>query len=157
MSFKDPIKNRAEVKKYREANKAKVYLSKKRYVEANKEKVNAFFRQYGRDNYKKKMFMAARARAKKKGLEFNITLEDIVIPSVCPYLGVPLLGANSRQNRNSPSLDRIDSQLGYIKGNVRVISWLANTMKNNASIKELLMFAKGILRLHEAEKGEKYE
>jgi hypothetical protein len=49
------------------------------------------------------------------------------------------------QSRTSPSLDRIDSTLGYTKGNIQVISWLANTMKTNASIEELKLFAKWVL------------
>jgi hypothetical protein len=45
----------------------------------------------------------------------------------------------------SPSLDRIDNNKGYIKGNVEVISWKANIMKSNASPEELVEFAKAIL------------
>ena len=39
--------------------------------------------------------------------------------------------------RNSPSLDRIRLELGYVKGNVRVISGRANLLKNDATIEEL--------------------
>ncbi len=46
------------------------------------------------------MLSRAKYRAKQKGLEFNITKEDIIIPDTCPLLGTPM---------ESPSLDRIDS------------------------------------------------
>jgi hypothetical protein len=157
MSYKDPIKNRAEVKKYRDANKEKVSLAKKNYIKNNKEKVNTFFREYSRKNYPKKMFITAQARARKKGLEFSLVVEDIVFPDLCPYLGVKMEVSEKRQGRSSPSLDRIDSTKGYTKENIRVISWLANTMKNNASRNELITFAKNVLRLHEAEEGAKDE
>lgn len=92
-------------------------------------------------NTEKYMLKNAQLRAKKKGLEFNITIEDIVIPDVCPVLGIPLVkhfgkGIKGSQP-NSPSLDRIDSSKGYVKGNVRVISWRANDLKRNATIEEV--------------------
>ena len=74
------------------------------------------------------MWSRAKYRAKQKGLEFNITKEDIIIPDTCPLLGTPM---------ESPSLDRIDSSKGYIKGNVWVISNRANTLKNDATLSEL--------------------
>jgi hypothetical protein len=80
-----------------------------------------------------KMFSAAKMRAKKKRREFNLELSDIVVPERCPVLNV-LLKYNSDY---SPSLDRIDSTKGYVKGNVRVISKRANVLKNNATIEEL--------------------
>ena len=79
------------------------------------------------------MFFAAKSRAKKKDREFNLELSDITIPERCPILGV-LLQYNSDY---APSIDRIDSSKGYIKGNVRVISKRANVLKNNATIEEL--------------------
>lgn len=80
-----------------------------------------------------------RSNAKKKGHEFNLTLEDIVIPEYCPILGVKL---DSAIYRYSPSVDRIDSSKGYIKGNIQIISTKANNMKNDASPEELLAFSK---------------
>ena len=74
------------------------------------------------------MWSRAKYRAKQKGMEFNITKEDIIIPDTCPLLGTPM---------ESPSLDRIDSSKGYIKGNVWVISNRANTLKNDATLQEL--------------------
>jgi hypothetical protein len=74
------------------------------------------------------MWSRAKYRAKQKGLEFNITKEDIVIPDTCPLLGIPM---------QSASLDRIDPSKGYIKGNVWVISNRANTLKNDATLSEL--------------------
>ena len=42
---------------------------------------------------------------------------------------------------NSPSIDRLDNTKGYVKGNVWVISTLANNMKNSAGFKDLHIFA----------------
>lgn len=76
----------------------------------------------------RRMLHNARGRAKKKGLEFNLELSDVLIPKICPVFQRPI---------ESPSLDRIDSSKGYVKGNVRVISRRANILKNNATMEEL--------------------
>lgn len=89
---------------------------------------------------KQSLYRNAKKRAISKGLEFNIEVKDIHIPRVCPILKVPLICST----RYSPSIDRIYPDKGYIKGNIAVISNLANSMKANATPKELLIFAKNI-------------
>jgi len=94
-----------------------------------------------------KMHQRAKMRCKENGREFNIEVSDIFIPDVCPVLGIKL-NMNSGKSgayRNSPSLDRIDNNRGYVKGNIQVISQLANAMKCHASNEELHMFAQWIL------------
>jgi hypothetical protein len=87
----------------------------------------------------------ARLRAKRKRLPFNLTLDDIQIPPRCPALGIPLIpGSGSSQ---SPTLDRIIPSLGYTKGNVVVISALANAIKNSGTPLEILKVAKFYLKL----------
>ena len=91
------------------------------------------------------MLNYARARAKKKGLPFNLELTDIVIPKNCPLLDIPLVLDNEVFADNSPSLDRLIPHLGYVKGNVKVISVRANTIKSNATLDELMLLTE---RLH---------
>lgn len=89
-----------------------------------------------------KLFYAAKRRATQKGLEFKITIEDIEVPTHCPVLGIPLFPASGKHARdNSPTLDRIDSRLGYTPGNIAVISHRANTIKGNSSPEELELIA----------------
>jgi len=98
----------------------------------------------------KKMWLKARESAKKRGLEFTIEPEDILIPTHCPYLGVELTHELGKgQLKTNSSIDRIDSTKGYVKGNVQVISRQANTMKSDATNEDLLKFAVNILSKHQ--------
>jgi len=90
------------------------------------------------------MLYSAKKRALKNNLEFNLTKEDIILPTHCPLLGIELKRGDKEDYSMSYSLDRIDNSLGYVKGNVKVISMLANTMKNSASSEHLELFAKNI-------------
>ena len=83
------------------------------------------------------MFWDAKKRAKAKGIPFTIAAADISIPDTCPLLGIPLARSPGFRTAVSPSLDRIKPELGYVPGNVWVISYRANTLKNDASIDEL--------------------
>lgn len=93
------------------------------------------------------MANTARHRAKKRGIACTITHKDIDIPQLCPLLGTPLeRHFGEGHHPDAPSLDRIDNSLGYTKDNIWVISKRANTMKNCASIPELVAFAKNIIQ-----------
>lgn len=93
--------------------------------------------QYRIRHPKRYMFLGAKYRAKRDNLEFNITEEDIEIPEVCPILGIPLeMKFGEGKTNSSPSLDRIDNNKGYLKGNVQVVSWRANYLKSNGTLGE---------------------
>jgi hypothetical protein len=92
------------------------------------------------------MVSGAKQRAKKKGLDFDLTIEDL-LPAydTCPILGIKLIAGKGSVLPSSPTLDKFIPSLGYVRGNVRVISAMANRMKSNATIAELRMFASGIV------------
>ena len=75
--------------------------------------------------------------AKKRGHEVTITEDDIEIPTHCPILGIPLEMGTRMRKDGSPSLDRVNNSKGYVKGNVRVISWRANRLKSDATVEEI--------------------
>lgn len=86
-----------------------------------------------KNNPLKRMVGEAKRRAKVEGREFALCPEDLAMPEVCPVLGVPFVVSNGKQVDFSPSLDRFDNDGGYTAENVRVISLLANRIKNSAT------------------------
>lgn len=104
----------------------------------NKE-YNTQYKREWRKNYPiREMLARARERARDKGIEFNLVEQDILMPCYCPILGHRLEIGNYN---NAPSLDRIDPNLPYVRGNVQVISSRANRIKSDANIEELRMVA----------------
>lgn len=93
------------------------------------------------------MFYNAKRRAKKNGLEFSIEMSDIVIPSHCPYLGIPIITGTRYEYESTPSLDRVDNTRGYTKDNILVVSKKGNSMKNSATFQELQIFCTNIMNL----------
>lgn len=103
---------------------------------------------YYRQNIVKLLLHRARSRSIKKNIFCNITEEDIILPSVCPLLEIPFQYGSRHDKWLTYSLDRIDNTKGYVKGNVQVITYLANTMKSQATKEQLITFAKNILKLY---------
>lgn len=87
--------------------------------------------------YIKTLLAGARTRARKKNVPFDLGVSDIVIPEVCPVLGLKLERSNKYDKSANPSLDRVIPERGYVKDNVRVISFLANSLKSSASLDQL--------------------
>lgn len=93
-----------------------------------------------RNNPIKYLLKGAKTRAKRDGMPFNLDERDIIIPKVCPILGIPLVvnqGGTGGPSEYSPSIDKYIPSLGYVKGNICVISNKANTMKNSATLEEV--------------------
>jgi hypothetical protein len=120
------ICNRAGAKAFAAANPERVRATKNRYDARRRDDIRTWaFHMAG----------SIRGRSKKKSIPANITAADILaaIPSdrICPALGIPLIWGKSL-SRNSPSIDRIIPHLGYVVGNIAVISHKANSIKQDA-------------------------
>jgi hypothetical protein len=90
-----------------------------------------------KDDAKKIMLMNSKARSKKAGIYFDLTIDDIEIPEICPALGIELHTGDRKNWVNSPSIDRIDNTKGYTKDNIVIVSRRANVLKKDATILEL--------------------
>lgn len=91
---------------------------------------------------------SARGRARKSGIPFSLKGDDLPpIPALCPVLGIELIVWGAPTRGDSPSLDRIVPDRGYVAGNVRWISTRANILRRDASARELALVAQDALEL----------
>ena len=81
---------------------------------------------------------SAKGRARKRGTSCTITQQDIldVWPKdgLCPILGIELkhnYDGTGGYSFDSPSLDCINPALGYVLGNIVIMSQKANMLKGN--------------------------
>ena len=172
MAHKDPERAKQYRKDWYQKNKDNIQAQHRQYYEDNKEQVKIRMKKYRKelgDTYKeyqnerttkyrqehpeKSMYVLLKSRAKKQKIDFNLDIEDLKIPNECPVLNIPIYreaikGGKKGPKQNSPSVDRIDNNKGYIKGNIQVISHRANTMKGSATPEELLKFAYWVLLIY---------
>lgn len=124
------------------------------YENGGAEKTQSYLKANPVKTITRKLVGHARDRAINKNIPFDIDLdyvramvgENAELASHCPVFGVRLEWSCQRGNGNkplpnSPSMDRIDPERGYVKGNVKIISFRANQIKSNASPSELKLVA----------------
>ncbi len=108
------------------------------------------YRRHWREKYpEKSLLRLAQKRAVSRGTEFNLTLEDIVIPEICPVLGIPLIQGSRQLKDQSPTVDEFIPGKGYVKGNIVIISWRANRLKSDATLSEM----QRVLKYYETPRG----
>jgi hypothetical protein len=152
-NYKNKRRERTALKKqdasWVEKNKLRQKELRLKKKEENPEKYKQYLadkKKYREENKQKYMFLSSRSRARYANIPYNLTEDDIIIPEYCPILGMKLEFVERNNNLNSPSIDKIIPELGYVKGNVRVISRKANMMKLNCNFEELKTFSKNILK-----------
>lgn len=132
---KDLIKQKRREKYHSDVEyKERQLNSSKQWRIKNPEKMREFRKTWEHSNPAWIMYHNARRRARELNIPFDIKFTDIIIPEYCPVLGFKLTTDNRETN---PSLDRILPELGYVVGNIQVISMRANRLKNDATIEEL--------------------
>lgn len=96
-----------------------------------------------KDDPVQKAIRGARRRAKRDGLPFALTKEDMgAAPRRCPCCGVRMRrGDRHGGRRTTPTLERIVTLEGYVPGNVIWLCWLCNTTKSNLSLVQLYQIA----------------
>jgi len=93
-------------------------------------------------NYLKRV----KRRALDKGLPFDLDLDylESIATDCCPVFKTPFVWGMYKAgttHKGTATVDRVIPELGYVKGNVVFISHQANTIKSNATEKELYTVA----------------
>ena len=104
-----------------------------------KEKHGASYRKRKADplRFGKMEHTALKTRAKTKDLKFDLTPDYIQkkfdeCEGTCAITKLPFsmeMGTKGKRNPFRPSVDRINSNKGYIKGNIQIVLAIVNTMK----------------------------
>ena len=108
---------------------------------------SSFYRKHTDKGWATTKHSNLRESAIKRGIHFDLSVQDIMDigrPKFCKYLEVELDYTATKVVPNSPSINRIDSSLGYVRGNIEVISNKANSMLLNATRDELKTFIKNV-------------
>jgi hypothetical protein len=142
---------------YYRSNASKINQQTKQRRLDNPEPYRAYRHQYDQKREQgitgklRSMLRGSRQRAKAKGLNHDLKLQDLeaLVVSHCPITLQELKweasgSQSSRYEPNSPSLDRIDSTKGYILGNVQIISHQANTWKSSMTLEQARMVVRYI-------------
>ena len=133
--------------------------ARNRAKDRNRDQNLAYHRARRRIDYRTPMLARIKSRAIQYGLPFDLTRDDIPLITHCPVFGFELKIGDGVVSPQSPSLDRIDPNLGYVKGNVIVISNKANLIKSSATPDEILKvgeFFKNLNPLFTTQQGSKY-
>lgn len=90
-------------------------------------------------------FISLRSSAHCRGLEFGLALSDIkaiMKRKTCYYTGVPF-----GQEFGGLSFERIDSNIGYVRGNVVACSERVNQLKANLPVDAIIKMANKLQEL----------
>lgn len=123
----------------RAANPSVENAKNRRYYYANLERSRAITRDSNRRRnrdplrWPTKILERIRSRLKGTGIPFNLEPSDIVVPDRCPVFGTAFVYGAGYRSPHSPSIDRHNPSLGYVKGNVGVISMRANVLKRDCT------------------------
>jgi hypothetical protein len=101
-----------------------------------------------------KKFKTKKLNVNNAGIhKWDLEFEDVYFPLICPVLGIKLdysgRATTKYNNGNAPSFDRLDSNFGYVPGNVVVMSWRANRIKNDGTAEEHRAIADFLDSYHE--------
>ena len=152
---------RQHYKEYRRLNKGIVLARQKVYRDSNKEKISISGRQYRKTPKGRlsRILHQVRNRDKSCNLNINYVMNLYMLQQgKCAISGAKMVTsgyASSCEARitskgapvlDSISIDRKNPKKGYIKGNVRLVTFQANVAKHLGTDAQLLKFCKAVVK-----------
>jgi hypothetical protein len=135
---------------YYASHATKFRENSRKYRADHLEEVRAKEKRYYTEHPEILLFKCASKRARERGLPCTITAEDIrgCIPrdGLCPITRQPFVRGEGKVGPQSMTLDRIIPELGYVHGNIAVISHLANTIKQSVTDPQVFLRMADYLR-----------
>ena len=132
---KNKEERRAKKLAYRHADPEKARAQDRKWKSAHREQIKLHTIERMKKDPIQGILKITKARAKKNGVPFNLTREDIFIPEFCPIFGIKLTYGGPMKD-STMSIDRLIPSLGYTRGNVNIISMKANYIKNFGTASE---------------------
>lgn len=144
-------KTTEQIGEYYGVSKQRIYQVMQKFgLQTNLRKRKSFLSGKGPKHYWLNKMLTSKGVPKGEKLRI---LEELEVPDECPMLGIPLNysggeggGWNGRTD-DSPSIDQIRPSKGYTRGNVQVISWRANRIKNDSTPEELVKISQYMQKL----------
>lgn len=146
-------KNRERVRELERARWAANPAIRQKKAERQREKKElfaAYQRKSREKNYAWSFVQLAQSRAKREGLDFDLTREwaESRWTGSCELTGIEFVkgGGTGRRSAGpfSPSLDKIDPAKGYVQDNCRFILWAINRFKGRDEDAVMFQIAKAI-------------
>lgn len=96
-----------------------------------------------------KRYLHWKSNAKYRGILFEVTEPELnALPKVCHYTGIAL--TTNQREINTISLDRLNSNKGYVTGNVVFCCESINTMKQDFTYDQFILTCRWIVEHHDA-------
>lgn len=139
----DPEAAKAATLAYKEPRREKLRAESLAYYYAKRAEMET-----DRNKRIRQIAMSAKCRSAKRGIACDVGFADEFIanpPTHCVCCSNELDYTTSGRNPfGGPSLDRVDNDEGYVKGNVAVICRRCNTAKSDRSIKDFIQIIRYI-------------
>ena len=157
---KEAAAERQRARQQTEAYKQRIKDYRAAYYVANREKWVDYSKSWAQkqrqtpERYARMMLTWTRTRARRKGIEFDLTsqfLTELLLAGHCAVTGLPFDVERSGDGKKgmkpfAPSVDRIDPKLGYVKSNVRIVCYIYNCAKSEFHDEDVMTMASAMLK-----------